>query len=71
MGRLPLDARRSVYLVKVGTLEYVVGASEGGRTRLGEIDAAEVPPASPPGPSQSFGDVLSRVLQPGRGSKRE
>ena len=30
VGRLPLDARRAVYLVKVGKLVYVVGASEEG-----------------------------------------
>src|SRR5687768_7029063 len=52
VGRLPLDARRAVYLVRVGKLVYVVGASEGGLTRLGELDAASVPdvdlaPSSP------------------------
>src|SRR3954462_12870268 len=37
LGRLPLDARRAVYLVKVGKLVYVVGSSEGGLTRIGEL----------------------------------
>src|SRR6185503_153891 len=37
VGRLPLDTRRAVYLVRVGKLIYVVGASEGGLTKLGEI----------------------------------
>jgi flagellar biogenesis protein FliO len=63
VGRLPLDARRAVYLVKVGKLVYVVGASEGGLTRLGELDADSVPPATGPGSGGTFGDVLSRVLR--------
>jgi flagellar protein FliO/FliZ len=42
LGRLPLDARRAVYLVKVGKLVYVVGASEGGLVRLGEVGAADI-----------------------------
>jgi flagellar biogenesis protein FliO len=38
VGRLPLDARRAVYLVRVGRLVYVVGASEAGLVRLGEME---------------------------------
>jgi flagellar biogenesis protein FliO len=64
VGRLPLDARRAVYLVKVGKLVYVVGASEGGLTRLGELDADAVPAVSGSGPSRSFGEVLARVVRP-------
>jgi flagellar biogenesis protein FliO len=64
VGRLPLDARRAVYLVKVGKLVYVVGASEGGLTRLGEVDADTMPPVSGSSPSRSFGEVLARVLHP-------
>ena len=33
-GHLPLDARRAVYLVRVGEQVLVVGASEAGLTRL-------------------------------------
>jgi flagellar biogenesis protein FliO len=36
-GRLVLDARRAVYLVRVGETYYVVGASEAGLTKLGEL----------------------------------
>src|SRR5690606_11998613 len=39
VGRLPLDARRAVYLVRVGKHVYVVGASEAGLTKLGELGA--------------------------------
>ncbi len=60
-GHLPLDARRAIYLVKVGTQILVVGASEGGLTKLGELPAADAPQDEPPrGPV--FGDVLSRAL---------
>jgi flagellar biogenesis protein FliO len=68
VGRLPLDARRAVYLVKVGKLVYVVGASEGGLTRLGELDADAVPPSTGPGSGARFGDVLSRALRKSQGS---
>jgi flagellar biogenesis protein FliO len=61
VGRLPLDARRAVYLVKVGKLVYVVGASEGGLTRLGELDADAVPALPEPPPARSFKDILDRV----------
>ncbi len=43
-GRLVLDARRAIYLVRVGhDTYYVVGASEGGLTKLGELTSASLP----------------------------
>jgi flagellar biogenesis protein FliO len=61
VGRLPLDARRAVYLVRVGNLVYVVGASEAGLTRLGEIEADAVPNApSAPVPPR-FADFLAKL----------
>src|SRR4051812_17454746 len=50
LGRLPLDTRRAVYLVRAGKTVYVVGASEGGLTRLGELSAEGFPSerSSPP-----------------------
>jgi flagellar protein FliO/FliZ len=64
LGRLPLDARRAVYLVRVGKLVYVVGSSEGGLTRLGELDADALPAVEPPdprGPGGGFAEVLARL----------
>ena len=61
VGLLPLDARRSIYLVKVAGQVLVVGASESGFTKLGELPSAEVPLAEP-AESARFGDVLARVL---------
>ena len=61
VGLLPLDARRSIYLVKVARQVLVVGASEAGFTKLGELPAMELPPATPT-ESASFADLLGRVM---------
>jgi flagellar protein FliO/FliZ len=66
-GHLPLDARRSIYLVKVGDHVFVVGVGEGGFTKLGEIPASELPAPEPAGtPGVPFADVMSRVLSRGK-----
>ena len=39
-GRLPLDARRTLYLVRVADVVYVIVASENGLTKLGEMPRA-------------------------------
>jgi flagellar biogenesis protein FliO len=61
VGRLPLDARRAVYLVRVGETVYVVGASENGLNKLGELpkDATLLAPGAPVEPA--FRGVLERV----------
>jgi flagellar biogenesis protein FliO len=61
VGQLPLDARRFIYLVKVGSQVIVVGVGEGGFTKLGEISAAELPPDAPAS-GAAFTDVLKKVL---------
>jgi len=61
VGMLPLDARRSIYLVKVAGQVIVVGASEAGFTKLGELPAGEIP-AEAKVESAPFSDVLARVL---------
>ena len=58
-GRLPLDARRSVVLVRVGAHVFVVGVSDAGFTRLGEVDAGELPVVEPA--PDAFSKVLARV----------
>ena len=63
-GHLPLDARRSIYLVKVGDAVFVVGVGEGGFTKLGEIPASSLP-AAEAAKGAAFADVLAKVL--GRG----
>jgi flagellar protein FliO/FliZ len=61
VGQLPLDARRSIYLVQVGEQVLVVGASEAGITKLGEVSAKELPATESPAVAP-FSDVLARVL---------
>jgi len=61
VGLLPLDARRSIYLVKVAGQVIVVGASEAGFTKLGEVSATDVPEEAPEA-SPAFAEILSRAL---------
>lgn len=61
-GRLPLDARRAVYLVKVGEQILVLGASEAGLRHLLTLPASEVPAAGPLPPS--LAEKLARKLSP-------
>jgi flagellar biogenesis protein FliO len=42
-GRLPLDARKAVYLVKVGEQVLVLGASESGLQLLSTLAAKDLP----------------------------
>jgi flagellar biogenesis protein FliO len=62
VGHLPLDARRAIYLVKVGEQVLVVGVGEGGMTKLGEVSAAYLPAELAP-QKAPFADVLMRVLK--------
>jgi flagellar protein FliO/FliZ len=67
-GHLPLDARRSIYLVKVGEQVFVVGVGEGGFTKLGEVGADELP-AVVAAPAGAFADILARAI--GQPAKKE
>ncbi len=69
VGQLPLDARRAIYLVQVGGQVLVVGASEAGITKLGEVAATDLP-AVDPTMAAPFSDVFARVLGNGK-PKRE
>jgi flagellar protein FliO/FliZ len=62
VGRLPLDARRAVYLVRVGTVIYVVGASEAGIAKLGEVSEGNLDLPAQPNESASFREVLNRAF---------
>lgn len=61
VGLLPLDARRSIYLVKVAGQVIVVGASEAGFTKLGELPAGDLP-AHAKAESAPFAEVLGRAM---------
>lgn len=61
VGRLPLEGRRAVYLVKIGGKIVVIGASEAGLVRLTEVEASDLDlEAKEP---TAFSDVLGRVLK--------
>ncbi|WP_394826139.1 flagellar biosynthetic protein FliO [Pendulispora albinea] len=66
IGQLPLDARRCIYLVKVGGQVLVVGVGEGGFTKLAELPESAFPPeavaAGGGSPGRAFSDVLARAL---------
>jgi flagellar biogenesis protein FliO len=68
LGRLPLDARRSIVLVKVGETVFVVGVGDGGMTKLGELSAASVPREVAQEP-KSFAAVLARAVGRDRADK--
>ena len=61
VGRLPLDARRVIYLVRVGPQVLVVGASEAGLSKLSELPGLDLPPTPPP---RSFAEVLASLRPP-------
>jgi flagellar biogenesis protein FliO len=63
MGRLVLDARRAIYLVRVGETVYVVGASEAGLTKLGELARDALPDLPDRGetPPRAFSEFLQRL----------
>lgn len=42
VARMPLEGRRSVYLLRAGKRVLVVGSSESGLSSLGTLDAAEL-----------------------------
>jgi flagellar biogenesis protein FliO len=60
VGQLPLDARRAIYLVRVGAQVIVVGASEAGLSRLGEVAENALPKEDKPN-GTSFKDVLAKL----------
>lgn len=66
LGRLPLDGRRAVYLVRVGGVVYVVGASEAGIAKLGEVAEGSIELPSAPNQNETFREVLRRAF----GTKR-
>lgn len=68
VGKLPLDGRRAIYLVRVGRTVFIVGASEGGLSKLGEVpeDVIDFPIEEPmKGP---FANVLAQVLSRAKAS---
>jgi flagellar biogenesis protein FliO len=63
VGHLPLDARRAVYLVGAGEQVWVIGVSEAGLVKLGELKRAELLQASPPPTTSPFAEVFTRLTR--------
>lgn len=61
LGHLPLDHRRAVYLIGVGETVIIVGASDGGMRKLGELPRAAVPVEGVEA-TGSFAAALARAL---------
>ncbi len=62
VGRLPLDGRRAVYLVRVGSTVYVVAASEAGIAKLGEVTDGSLELPARANQNETFREVLSRAF---------
>ncbi len=62
VGRLPLEGRRAVYVVRVGERVLVLGGSEAGVTKLAEMPTEEFPSELPTTSGEAFSSVLGRVL---------
>ncbi len=60
VGRLPIDARRSVYLVQIGKVIYVLGSGDNGLNKLGEFPASDIDLENP-GESSGFAAILERA----------
>ena len=67
-GRLALDARRAIYLVRVGDRIYVIGASEAGLAKLGEIAPEALGTALEQGHESGVG--FRQILERVRGTSR-
>ncbi len=62
IASLPLDARRAIHLVRIGEQVLIVGASEGGLQKLGEMPRDAVPLLEPRRTaSASFSAVLAQL----------
>jgi hypothetical protein len=65
VARMPLEPRRSLYVVEVAGKTLLVGTSEMGLSVLSELDAAEVKARVQP--RQSFADLVRGAWQKRRG----
>jgi flagellar biogenesis protein FliO len=69
IARVPLEPRRSLYVVDVAGKTLLVGTSEMGLSVLSELDAAEVKARAVPTPS--FGELVRGAWLKRRSAKPE
>jgi flagellar protein FliO/FliZ len=67
VARVPLEPRRSLYVVEVAGKTLLVGTSEMGLSVLTELDAAEVKARTVP--TQSFGELVRAAWKRRRGGR--
>lgn len=84
LARLPLEARRSVYVVRVVDQVLIIGSSEAGLVKLGELPKEALGPGNTLPAERSFASLLEgmwrgsgrpgtnpgRTAEPARGSVR-
>ena len=63
VGRLPLDPRKAVYLVRVVDQVYVIGSSEAGLSKLGELGETQVEGLRTSQVHQPLGSAFARLLR--------
>ncbi len=61
LARLPLEARRSVYVIRVVDQILIIGSSEAGLSKLGDVPEAALG-ALQSAPKASFASVLAEAL---------
>lgn len=61
VGSLPLEGRRAIYLVRIGTRVLVVGSAAGGLSRLGETSLAELEGSEDPSAGRSLADYIDQL----------
>ncbi len=70
VGRLPLDGRRAVYLVRVGKRVLVLGAGDQALTSLAELSADELAGLQAGSPNASFRETLCACFAPDSPKRR-
>jgi flagellar protein FliO/FliZ len=71
VGKLPLDGRRAIYLVRVGKTVFVVGASEAGLNKLGEISDEGLDLTPQRAESAPFAAVLAKAIARAKPARAE
>lgn len=62
VGRVPLEPRRSLYVVEAGGRRLLIGSSEGGVTLLTELEAEAVDAKPPPRRGVGFGELVAQAI---------
>lgn len=61
-----LSPKQAIYLIKVGRTHLLVGSSEAGLSKIGDVTPEDVAPPSPGTPERSSESKFNRVLKQAR-----